>query len=63
MVKQEPILVHGELTDSFYIVTRYKTLPNGGIVAQRKYDVTENVLGLRKTINRIWRNRRKDGPK
>ncbi len=56
--KQEPILVYSGMSDSFYIVTKYKIVKDGLVVAYRKIDVTEKVLEFQAVINRICRKRK-----
>ncbi len=56
--KQEPILVHNGMDDSFYIVTKYRVFNDGSMLAERKIDVTEKVLEFQAIINRICRKRK-----
>jgi hypothetical protein len=50
-MKQEPRIVHSELTDQWYIVTRYsvrhgKDKDHALLVAHKKYDVTEQMKDI-----------------
>jgi hypothetical protein len=42
----KPRLVKGGLTDRIYVATRYAERENGVIVAQTKYDVTDDFYGV-----------------
>jgi len=52
-MKQEPRIIHSELTDQWYIVTRYsirrgRDKNHALLVAHTKYDVTEQMKDILK---------------
>lgn len=47
----KPLLMRSELTGSVYVVTQYKREPGGVVVAQTKYDVTEQFNDLVRQID------------
>ena len=38
-----PIITKSLMSNRWYVVTRYKTLRDGRVVAREKYDVTERI--------------------
>lgn len=46
MAKQKPLLRRSGLTNTVWIVTRYKHRENGLIEALEKYDVTDQFLKI-----------------
>lgn len=46
MAKQHPRLVRSDLTGTVYVLTRYKTHPDGLVEALEKWDVTDQFNEL-----------------
>lgn len=50
------MLVYSEMSDSFYIVTKYRIVKST-LVVYKKIDVTEKVLSFQTIVNRLCRKR------
>lgn len=45
-MSQEPRLFHSNLTGRIYIATKYRAYPDGSVVAQEKFDVTDEFKAI-----------------
>lgn len=48
----KPMIMYSDMTDRWYIVTRYKDLGEGKFRAQTKYDVTDQMQEIITSIQK-----------